>query len=898
MPAIHGRCLITLNLSLTTWTYRDTSRVKRPLKDESEIQPNSPQLIHEDLEQIHTDDMEEMDLRWQIAILTIRARKFLKKTGRKLIVNRNETIGFDKSNVKFYNFHKRGHFAWEFSALRNQDNNHKESSRRSAEEGPNYALVAFSSSSSDSKVSNDSACSKSCLETVKLLKSQNEQLLKHLKKFKLMVLDEFANKPVVENFKAKSSEEETKRPIHINTSFKGNNMNQKVNIARPKAVVNVVKGNNVNAVKASAYWVWKLKTKVLDHVSKYNNASITLKKFNYIDAQGRSNGCSSHMTENISYLIDYEEIDRRYVAFGGNPKGGKIIGKCTIKTGNFMPPTPDLSFTGLDEFANKLVVENFKAKSSEEETKRPIHMNTSFKGNNMNQKVNIARPKAVVNVVKGNNVNAVKASAYWVWKLKTKVLDHVSKYNSNPQMDLHHQGVIDSGCSSHMTGNISYLIDYEEIDRGYVAFGGNPKGGKITGKCTIKTDHNVKVTRCDNGTEFKNKEMNQFCEVKGILRQFSLARTPQQNEVVERRNMTLIEAVRTMLADFKLPTSFWAEVVNTACYVQNRVLVVKPHNKTLYELFHGRTPTLSFMRQFGCPVIILNIINHLGKFDGKADEGLFVRYFLNSKAFSRPDWLFDIDALTRTMNHEPIVADQEKEDNVNNTNNVNAAGTNEVNADGGIISSELPFDPNMLALEDVSIFNFLSNHEDDGAMADMNNLDTTIQALNGFSGIKKMKGGIMIRNKSRLVAQGYIQEEEIEYDEVFTSVAIIEEFRLFLAYALFKDFAMYQMDVKGAFLYGRIEEEVYQVNLKVSQLHVVKKIFRYLKDQPKLGLWYPKDSLFDLVAYTGSDYAGASLDRKFTTGEAEYVAASSCCGQVLWIQNQLLDYGHTLTTAG
>ncbi|GJW10391.1 putative ribonuclease H-like domain-containing protein [Tanacetum coccineum] len=196
-------------------------------------------------------------------------------------------------------------------------------------------------------------------------------------------------------------------------------------------------------------------------------------------------------------------------------------------------------------------------------------------------------------------------------------------------------------------------------------------------------DHKVKVIRCDNGTEFKNREMNQFCKMKGILRQFSVARTPQQNGVAERRNMTLIEAARTMLADSKLPTTFWTEAVNTACYVQNRVLVVKPHNKTPYELFHGRTPTLSFMRPFGCPVTILNTIDHLGKFNGKVDEGFFVGYSLNSKAFrvfnsrtriveenlhirfsestpnvvgSGPDWLFDIDALTRTMNYEPIVA--------------------------------------------------------------------------------------------------------------------------------------------------------------------------------------------------------------------------------------------------
>nr|GFA44448.1 ribonuclease H-like domain-containing protein [Tanacetum cinerariifolium] len=238
----------------------------------------------------------------------------------------------------------------------------------------------------------------------------------------------------------------------------------------------------------------------------------------------------------------------------------------------------------------------------------------------------------------------------------------------NPQMDLQDKGVIDSGCSRHMTGNMSYLTGSKEIDGGYVAFGGNPKEGKSQKK------------------------------------------------------------------------------------VQNRVLVVKPHNKTPYERFHGRTPTLSFMRPFGCPVTILNTKDHIGKFDGKADEGFFVRYSLNSKAFrvfnsrtkiveknlhirfcesapnvigSEPDWLFDIDALTRTMHYESIVA--EMEDNVNITNNVNivssivnAAGTNEDN--------ELSFDPNMPALEDVSIFNFSNNDEDDDIVADMNNMDTTIQA--------------------------------------------------------------------------------------------------------------------------------------------------------------------------
>ncbi|GJZ85742.1 ribonuclease H-like domain-containing protein [Tanacetum coccineum] len=181
--------------------------------------------------------------------------------------------------------------------------------------------------------------------------------------------------------------------------------------------------------------------------------------------------------------------------------------------------------------------------------------------------------------------------------------------------------------------------------------------------------------KCDNGTKFKNKEMNRFCERKGIKREFSVARTLQQNGVAERKNRTLIEAVRTMLADSRLPTTFWVEAVNTACYVQNRVLVTKPHNKTPYEPFLGRKPALGFMRPFGCPVTILNTIDHLGKFDGKDDEGLFVGYSINNKAFrvfnsrtriveenlhvqfsentpniagSGPNWLFNIDALTKS----------------------------------------------------------------------------------------------------------------------------------------------------------------------------------------------------------------------------------------------------------
>nr|GEW61585.1 retrovirus-related Pol polyprotein from transposon TNT 1-94 [Tanacetum cinerariifolium] len=127
--------------------------------------------------------------------------------------------------------------------------------------------------------------------------------------------------------------------------------------------------------------------------------------------------------------------------------------------------------------------------------------------------------------------------------------------------------------------------------------------------------------------------MNQFYQMKGIKREFSVARTPHQNKVAKRKNRTLIKATRTMLVDLLLPTTFWAEAVSTDCYVKNRVLVTKPHNKTPYELLIGRSPNLDFMKPFGCHVTILNTLDHLGKFEGKVDEGFLVGYSVNSKAF-------------------------------------------------------------------------------------------------------------------------------------------------------------------------------------------------------------------------------------------------------------------------
>nr|GEV94739.1 retrovirus-related Pol polyprotein from transposon TNT 1-94 [Tanacetum cinerariifolium] len=573
-------------------------------------------------------------------------------------------------------------------------------------------------------------------------------------------------------------------------------------------------------------------------------------------------------------------------------------------------------------------------------------------------------------------------------------------------------------------------------------------------------NHRVKVIRCENRTEFKNSEMNQFCQMKGIKKEFSVARTPQQNGVAERKNKTLIEASRTMLTDLLLPTTFWAEAVNTACYVQNRVLVTKPHKKTPYELLLGRSPNIDFMKPFGCLVTILNTLDHLGKFEGKANEGFLVGYSVNSKAFrvfnsrtriveenlhikfleNKPniagkglEWLFDIDSLTISMNYKPVttgnqtnhdagigeegsrIDDQTRTNSSNQDVNttgpsINTANTN-INTGSLNINVIGPNDQSMPSLKDTRIFSDV--YDDRETLVYLPNGKRVIGTKWVFRN-KKEEREIVIRNKARLVAQGYTQEEGIDYDE---------------------------LDVKSVFLYGTIEEEVYvcqprsfedahfpnktnRGDILLVQVYVDEIIFgstkkslcdefeqmmhkrfqmsyigeltfflglqakqkddeifinqdKYvadilkkfnfssvktastpiethkalLKDEEAQDVdvhlyksmigslmyltasrpdimfavcacarfQYPRDSSFDLEAFSDSDYAGASLDRKSTTGgcqflgkrliswqckkqtivaisttEAEYVAAASCCGQVLWIQNQMLDYGFNL----
>ncbi|GJT72973.1 ribonuclease H-like domain-containing protein [Tanacetum coccineum] len=580
--------------------------------------------------------MEEMDLRLKKAMLTMRARRFLKNTRRKLTFNGNETTSFDKSKVECYNCHKRGYFARECRAPRNQDNKNKESSRRSvhvetstsialvscdglggydwsdqAEEGPNYALMAFSSSSPNSEVSNDSISSKSCLETVELLKSQNDQLLKYLKKSKLMVL----------GYKTGLKSVEEKLEV-----YKANESIYSQDIKGLKFEIHIGE-ITIRELKKKLETYQKEKDGIQLNVDKFKHASKSLNKL--IECQ---------IVDNCKKGLSYENYNAVPPPY----------------TGNFMPPKLDLSFTGLDEFVNEPVVENSKAMSSKEEPKvvrknddAPIIEEWVLDDEEEDVSQHKTEKKRVKpSIVKKDFVKS-KQQEKTVWKTVRKTVKQVEQHRQNthnprvpppytgnfmpPTPDLSFTG-LDEFVNEPVVENCKAMSSEEEpkVVRKYDDAPSieewvsddeeedvsQPKTEKKTVRprkscrglpskllemikplLIVKResaqlpfwnliDHKVKVIRCDNGTEFKNREMNQFCEMKG-------------------------------------------------------------------------------------------------KFDDKADEGFFVGYSLNSKAFrvfnsrtriveenlhirfsestpnvvgSGPDWLFDIDALTRIMNYELIVA--------------------------------------------------------------------------------------------------------------------------------------------------------------------------------------------------------------------------------------------------
>ncbi|GJT41401.1 retrovirus-related pol polyprotein from transposon TNT 1-94 [Tanacetum coccineum] len=368
--------------------------------------------------------------------------------------------------------------------------------------------------------------------------------------------------------------------------------------------------------------------------------------------------------------------------------------------------------------------------------------------------------------------------------------------------------------------------------------------------------------RTDHGREFDNEvQFGEFCNANGITHNFSAPRTPQSNGVVERKNRTLQEMSRTMLNEQSLPQKFWCNVVDTSTYILNRILIRAILGKTPYELLRGRKPTLDYFRVFGSKCFILNTKDYLTKFDPKSYEGVFLGYSQNSKAYiilnkhtrkveeslnvtfdetpppSKTSPLVDDD-----LDEEEAIRETEKK----NLENVVEDETLEIDKIVNIKESRNHPLENVIgnlnqrtlrsqAQNQSNFFCFISTIEPKNvneALGDESWIVAMQEELNQFLANdvwelvpqpknmtiietkwvfrnKLDENGVVSRNKARLVAQGYNQQEGIDYDETYAPVARLESIRILLAYACALDFKLFQMDVKSAFLNGFINEEVY-----------------------------------------------------------------------------------------
>ncbi|GJR59351.1 putative ribonuclease H-like domain-containing protein [Tanacetum coccineum] len=659
------------------------------------------------------------------------------------------------------------------------------------------------------------------------------------------------------SYLSKTAHSTVKRPIHKNTTFKNCNFNQRVNIvkdknvntakpkavvnaAKPKAVVNAVKGNNVNAVKASACWVWKPKTKVLDHVSKHNSASITLKKFDYVDAQGRSksdqgvidSGCSRHMTGNMSYLTDYEEIDGGYVAFGGNPKGGKITGRGTIKTSN-------LDFENV-YFVRELKFNLFSVSQMCDKKNSVLFNDTECIVLSPNFKLT-DESQVLLKVPRKNNMYSVDLKNIVP---KGGLTCLFAKATSDESKLWHRRlGHINFKTMNKLVkGNLVRGLPLKLFENNQTCVACQ-KGKQHRASCLFITgvenliDKRVKVIRCDNRTEFKNKEMNQFYERKGrgtkldfdidaltkLMNYKPIVAGNQSNGNAgtkacddagdEEKKVTKElrkEGGDPSKEDERDDQEKDASVNNT-----NNVNAASTNEVNAV----GRKASIKLPDEPNMPA--LEDIVYLDD-----DEDVGAKADMNNL-----DAFMPVSPIPSTRVHKDHPAEQIIRDFTSAsqtrrmTKNLEEHGlfssvqqrTNHKDFQNCLFACFLSqVEPKKViqALQDPI---WIEAMQDELLQFKLQKVWTLVDLPNGKSPIgtkcvfrnKKDERGIMIKNKARLVAQGYTQEEGIDYDEVFAPVARIEAIRLFLAYSLFKDFMVYQMDVKSAFLYGKIEEEAY-----------------------------------------------------------------------------------------
>nr|GEV32030.1 putative ribonuclease H-like domain-containing protein [Tanacetum cinerariifolium] len=656
---------------------------------------------------------------------------------------------------------------------------------------------------------------------------------------------------------------------------------------------------------------------------------------------------------NMSYLSNFEELTGGYVAFGGNPKGGKISSKGKIKTCKldfddvYFVKELNFNLFSVSQMCDKknsvlftdteclILSPDFKLPDDSQVLLRVPKENNMYNVNLKNivpsgdltclfakatidesnlwhRRLEHINFKTINKLVKGNlvrglptqvleNVNtcaACKKGKQHRASYKTKHVSSVDQPLYSLHMDLFGLTFVKS------LNKKSYCLvvtdDYNRFT--WVFFLATKDMTSPILKTFITSLENqlslkVKVIRSDNRTEFKNNDLNQFCRMMGIKREFSVPRTPQPNGIAERKNKTLIEAARTIINKINATGNIVPTVGQNSPNSTNTFSVAGPLN-------NAASPTY-----------------------GKSS-------FIDASQLSDDPDIPELEDITYSDDEDDVGAE----------------------ADFNILETSITEELLPLKMQKVWI------------LVDLPHRKRAIGTKWVYNN-KKDERGIVVRNKARLVAQGHTQEEGINYEEVFAPIARIEAIRLFLAYASFMGL-VYQMDVKSVFLYRTIEEEVYvcqppgfkdpdhpdkvyKVVKALYGLHQAPRAWyetlaNYLLENGfqrgkidqtlfinrhkgdillKFGLTEGKSAVTpidtekpllkdpdgeDVDVHTYRSMIGSLMyltlsrpDIMFaqivvatSSTEAEYVVAASCCAQVLWIQNQLLDYGPDQMVSG
>nr|GEV37284.1 putative ribonuclease H-like domain-containing protein [Tanacetum cinerariifolium] len=1030
---------------------------------------SGPQLDNEDLKQIDDDDLEEIDLKWQMTMLTMRARRFLQRIERNLGANGPTSLGFDMSKVKCYNFHMKGHFARKYRSPKDSRRNGAAEPQRwnvpvetstsnalvsqcdgvgsydwsfQAEEEPaNYALMAFSSSSSSSDNEhvetsiplktaipkptrngtrrNRKACFV-CKSLDHLIKDhdfhekkmarptarnhahkvnhkqyapmthQNPQrqvvLIAILTQSKLVpvtavrpVSTAVSKTSVTRPKKVKPIVTKPKSPInrHINRSS-----SPKVSNSPP--IVTAVKASVVNAAQGmQGKWEWRPKCLILDH----GNPQYALKDKGVIDS-----GCSRHMTGNMSYLSNFEELNGGYVAFGGNPKGGKISGKGKIKTG--MLDFDDVYFVKELKFNLFSVSQMCDKKNSVLFTDTEcIVLSPDFKMPDKSQVLlRVHRENNMYNV----NLKNIVPSGDLTWLFAKATIDESNLWHKRlghinfKTMNKLVKGNLVRGLPTKVFENDNTCVACKKGKQHRASCKTKPvssvdqplyrlhmdlfgptfvKGPNKKSYCLVVTDGysrftwmfflatkdetspilktfitglenqlslNVKVIRSDNGTEFKNNDLNHFCGKfdrnvdEGFLVRYSVS--SKAFRVFNSRTRIVQETLHVNILENKPnvadsgPT--WLFDIDSLTKTMNYQSVTVGNQSNPSAGFQDKYDAEKAGEEIDQKYVLFpvwysgftNPQNNDGdasfdekepEFDVKKPESE-VNVFLSNSAQSKKQ---DDKTKREAKGKSPVESftgyrdlstefEDYSEDNINevnvagtlvptvgqislnNTNTFSAAGpSNDVAGPTHgkslfIDASQLPDDLDMPELEDITY------SDDVGAEADFNNLETSITVspiptirVHKDHLVTQIIGDLSLATETRSmtrVAKDQGRLSQMFNDDFHTSSTPIDTEKHLLkdpdgedvdvhTYRSMIGSLMYLTSSRPDIMFAVCACARFQVTPKASHLHAVKRIFRYLKGKPYLGLWYLKDLPFDLMAYSDSDFAGASLDRKSTT---------------------------------